>query len=97
MRPNPQESADLVAFTEEIPNGKLHFLRSVTNIKRQNVSSITAQKMKLSIKDFFTKFEQIHSFQIFRFCESHISLSKEALIKTLIKKARYIIISKFKT
>ena len=26
MRPNPQETADLVTFTEEILNGKLHFL-----------------------------------------------------------------------
>ena len=26
MRPNPQETADLVTFTEEIHNGKLHFL-----------------------------------------------------------------------
>ena len=25
MRPNPQETADLVTFTEEIHNGKLHF------------------------------------------------------------------------
>ena len=25
MWPNPQETADLVIFTEEIPNGKLHF------------------------------------------------------------------------
>ena len=25
MRPNPQETADLVTFTEEILNGKLHF------------------------------------------------------------------------
>ena len=29
MRPNPQEPADLVAFTEEIVNGKLYFLCSV--------------------------------------------------------------------
>ena len=29
MWPNPQETADLVTFTEEIFNGKLHFLRSV--------------------------------------------------------------------
>ena len=28
MRPNPQETADLVTFTAEIPNGKLHFLFS---------------------------------------------------------------------
>ena len=27
MWPNPQETADLVTFTEEILNGKLHFLR----------------------------------------------------------------------
>ena len=28
MLPNPQEDADLVAFTEEILNGKLYFLCS---------------------------------------------------------------------
>ena len=28
MWPNPQENADLVTFTEEVLNGKLHFLRS---------------------------------------------------------------------
>ena len=30
MSLNPQEIADLVTFTEEIPNGKLHFSYSVT-------------------------------------------------------------------
>ena len=29
MWPNPQETADLVTFTEEVLNGKLHFLYSV--------------------------------------------------------------------
>ena len=29
MCPNPQGTADLVTFTEEILNGKLHFLCSV--------------------------------------------------------------------
>ena len=28
MWPNPQETVDLVTFTVEILNGKLHFLRS---------------------------------------------------------------------
>ena len=28
MRPNPQKTADLVPFTEEVLNGKLHFLYS---------------------------------------------------------------------
>ena len=32
MGPNPQFSADLVTFTEEILNGKLHFLCSVSLI-----------------------------------------------------------------
>ena len=31
MWPNPQETADLVTFTEEILNGKLHFLCSVVS------------------------------------------------------------------
>ena len=31
MWPNPKETADLVPFTEEILNGKLHFLCSVGN------------------------------------------------------------------
>ena len=30
MCPNPQKTADLVTFTEEILNGKFHFLCSVT-------------------------------------------------------------------
>ena len=29
MWPNPQETADLASFTEEILNGKLHFLCSI--------------------------------------------------------------------
>ena len=32
MRPNPQFPADLVTFTEEILDGKLHFLCSVTRV-----------------------------------------------------------------
>ena len=32
MRPNSQKTADLVTFTEEILNGKLHFLCSVDYI-----------------------------------------------------------------
>ena len=32
MRPNLQETAALITFTEEILNGKLHFLCSVDKI-----------------------------------------------------------------
>ena len=35
MWPNPQETVGLVAFTEEIPDGKLHFLCS--DILKYNV------------------------------------------------------------
>ena len=35
MLPNPQETADLVTFTEEILNGKLHFLCSVVSVNRR--------------------------------------------------------------
>ena len=34
MWPNPQETANLVTFTEEILNGKLHFLRSDSNFDK---------------------------------------------------------------
>ena len=34
MWPNPQESAELVTFTEEVFNGKLHFLCSEMNTEK---------------------------------------------------------------
>ena len=66
MWPNPQETADLVTFTEEILNRKL-LLRSVVFydildyiFKESNFD--TGQKMKFPIKDFFSKCDQIRSF-----------------------------------
>ena len=44
MWPNPQFPSDLVTFTEEILNGKLHFLRSDRPSSTKNTSS------KLSVK-----------------------------------------------
>ena len=38
MWPNPQETVDLVTFTEEILNGKLHFLCSDSNV---NIKTLT--------------------------------------------------------
>ena len=32
MRPNPQETVDLITFTEELLNRKLHFLLSIQNL-----------------------------------------------------------------
>ena len=41
MWPNPQKTEDLVTFTEEIANGKLHFLCIFTNVW-QYLTGITA-------------------------------------------------------
>ena len=35
MGPNPQETADLVTLTEEIPNGKLHFCAASVVLNNQ--------------------------------------------------------------
>ena len=35
MWPNPQETADLVTFTEEVLNGKPHFLCSVYSVWKE--------------------------------------------------------------
>ena len=40
MWPNPQETEDLVTFTEEILNGKLHFLCSVTKVNQNRVEEL---------------------------------------------------------
>ena len=40
MWPNPQETADLVTFTEEILHGKLHFLCSVNVMGTKMVAKI---------------------------------------------------------
>ena len=37
MSPNPQETANLTTFTEEILNGKLHFLCSETNVHLKTI------------------------------------------------------------
>ena len=44
MWPNPQETADLVTFTEEILNGKLHFLCSDVSVE-----------FRCSCQEFFLK------------------------------------------
>ena len=40
MRPNPKETAGFVTFTEEILNGKLHFLCSAMDL-REDEKKIT--------------------------------------------------------
>ena len=56
FRTNPQEAADLATFTEEILNGKLHFLWSVREKMFKQGNSSNRQKMNgpfiASSKDF---------------------------------------------
>ena len=51
MWPNPQERADLVTFTAEIFNGKLHFLCSV---RKRLLAGVLQKKLLLKT---FTKFK----------------------------------------
>ena len=66
MWPNPQETSDLVTVTEEILNGKLHFLCSVISVSAKNTSSLLAiTSLKLTFTSHSTvsivKFEQVNS------------------------------------
>ena len=44
MWPNPQFSADLVTFTEEILNRKLHFLSNVVTSERLKKAPLLTQR-----------------------------------------------------
>ena len=48
MWPNPQFPADLVSFTEEIRNGKLHILRSVKAVDERFFDIIAVSKQQYS-------------------------------------------------
>ena len=50
MLPNPQFSANLVTFTEEILNGKLHFLCSVMMIIMIKIRKIFQADLKVLSK-----------------------------------------------
>ena len=47
MSPNPQFPADFVRFTEEIPNGKLHFLCNEMSFRRREHSTGLLHKINL--------------------------------------------------
>ena len=49
MWPNPQETADLVTFTEEIPNEKLHFLCSVSSVYNNWLSTLCREQVLTGI------------------------------------------------
>ena len=66
MLPNPRFSVDLVTFTEEVFNGKLHFLCSfkknqsyylrydvVSTLRRRHVSTGRDESNKVVVKPFY--------------------------------------------
>ena len=62
MWPNPQETADLVTFSEEILTGKLHFLCSVDISKTTKTMTKTANSREknpceISLNKFKEKFQ----------------------------------------
>ena len=55
MWPNPQFPADLVTLTEEIPNGKLHFLCNVTIINDLNMIVVATALYIIRKNNLLTK------------------------------------------
>ena len=64
MWPNPQETADLITFTEESLNGNLHFLYSYTVLKscrsKMNLTqpAITCSKLTIETLEQGVKYVQ---------------------------------------
>ena len=58
MWPNTQETVDLVTFTGKNPNGKLHFLCSVTDVYKVGTSRppVFNGTLKTAIRRCFSKY-----------------------------------------
>ena len=59
MWPNPQEPAGLVTFTEEILNGKLQFLYSVSYDKAKNMRLAVQRRAIYVTQKLQTEFCQV--------------------------------------
>ena len=89
MWPNPQETAELITFTEEIFNGKLHFLRSVKEIVLLPCVEKLLRKFKNHhIKKTSLLVEGISCFEKWLFVRN-VKLNLESLLWTLCKKCPY--------
>ena len=67
MWPNPQETADLGTFTEEILNGKLHFFCSDGAV----LGILTNSSDLMSISGFFKEALKFSDFKTSSFCVHH--------------------------
>ena len=80
MWPNPQETADLVTFTEKIFNGKLRFLCNVAAR-----SKWTKQNIILPKETIFRKYVLIDSFLVIFFPKFHFLLFFTNKDKTILQ------------
>ena len=87
MSPNPQETADLVTFTEEILNGKLHFLCSEVNEIISNVFS--RRKISLNKNKTFFQSQKFGSVEY-----DSLSLTERSFLRALCF-GEYIILHLF--
>ena len=89
MWPNPQETAELITFTEEIFNGKLHFLCSIKEIVLFPCVENLLRKFKNHhIKKTSLIVEGISCFEKWLFVRN-VKLNLESLLWTLRKKCPY--------
>ena len=77
MRPNPQETTDLVTFTEEILNGKLHLLCSVVHVPLTLFKKEGGQNPKL------LNLNQSQPFNLWKFLLN--SFKTEVMITSLVE------------
>ena len=75
MWQNPQETANLVTFTEEILNGKLHFLCSIT----LHYDSLRWIRTPSPLFKFLKNMKRANGRASFSGSESHISKQRHRL------------------
>ena len=75
MWPNPQETADLVIFNEEILNVKLHFLCSESCTKHENnIRQLAIEMFKVKHELLSEVFERIFVIMILHNCAQNLNL-----------------------
>ena len=76
MWPNPQETADLVTFNDEILNGKLHFLCRVCRINPHNIMNKNVSLYFLQQNIYTISSSKIKKYKIINFIIYSLKLSK---------------------
>ena len=84
MWPNPQETTDLVTFTEEILNGNLHFSRSALTILTESCIIDVWRSLKPSRhSSWWRRVEDV--FSVTLFFQDDCTTSLESILQTRLK------------